>query len=74
MTAIGEIDELNSQIGVLLAEDGLPDLIRNMLVGIQHHLFDLGGEISIPGHASMSDAQVTLLENHLDNLNENLTR
>src|SRR4051812_29515650 len=46
--AIGAVDELNSAIGVLLCED-LPDLIRGCLDGVQHDLFDLGGELSVPG-------------------------
>jgi cob(I)alamin adenosyltransferase len=73
IVAIGEIDELNSHIGVLLAEEGLPDLIRSALIDIQHDLFDLGGEISIPGNTGMADTQVTHLENLLDRLNENLS-
>src|SRR5438270_12911403 len=46
--AIGEVDELNSTLGVLLAEP-LPDTVATLLVDIQHDLFDLGGELSIPG-------------------------
>src|SRR6266446_333145 len=48
--ALGDIDELNSAIGVLLAEE-LPPELRDALGEIQHDLFDLGGELSIPGHA-----------------------
>lgn len=70
--AIGEIDELNSQIGLLLAEPDLPQPIRDCLTGVQHDLFDLGGELSIPGHSSMTDVQVTQLEKTLDQLNETL--
>jgi cob(I)alamin adenosyltransferase len=70
--AIGAIDELNSQIGVLLAETGLSDAIRAHLTEVQHELFDLGGELSIPGHACITEAQVTRLENNLDQLNEAL--
>lgn len=54
---IGEIDELNSALGVVLAEQ-LPDNVREMLTAIQHDLFDLGGEIATPG-------QETLEENHI---------
>lgn len=73
IVAIGEIDELNSNIGVLLAEEDLPELIRSALVTIQHKLFDLGSEISTPGHASITDVQIGELEKLLDNLNENLS-
>src|SRR2546426_10114883 len=55
--ALGDIDELNSAIGVLLAEE-LPPELRDALGAIQHDLFDLGGELSIPGHALLGDAQV----------------
>jgi len=48
--AMGDVDELNSQLGVLLAEP-LPDDVRSLLVVIQHELFNLGGELSIPGYA-----------------------
>jgi cob(I)alamin adenosyltransferase len=61
IAAIGEVDELNSTLGVLLAEDVGPEL-RDELVSIQHDLFDLGGELSIPGHAAINDAHVARLE------------
>ena len=51
--AIGEIDELNSCIGVLLAEN-LPPRLRACLTDIQHDLFDLGGELCMPGHSSLT--------------------
>lgn len=69
--ALGEIDELNSTIGVLLAED-LPENMRAALSGIQHDLFDLGGEVCIPGHAGMGEEQVALLETLLDGYNRDL--
>ncbi|MBC7620586.1 MAG: ATP:cob(I)alamin adenosyltransferase, partial [Candidatus Saccharibacteria bacterium] len=47
--AMGEVDELNSHIGVLLCED-MPDTLRALLVETQHQLFNLGGELSIPGY------------------------
>jgi len=59
--ALGEIDELNSVLGVLLAER-VPAGVRRALVGVQHDLFDLGGEVSIPGHAMMRAAQVAQLD------------
>jgi cob(I)alamin adenosyltransferase len=69
--AIGEVDELNSAIGVLLAER-LPKDVRDCLTGVQHDLFDLGGELSIPGHPIMSAAHVRRLENLLDRFNTKL--
>lgn len=71
VAVLGEVDEFNSAIGVLLAES-LPDKIREVLEGIQHDLFDLGGDLSIPGRSSMSDAQVKRLEVLLDELNSAL--
>jgi len=61
IAALGEVDELNSTLGVLLAEE-LPDPVRTALLGIQHDLFDLGGELAIPGRPMMTDAQVAHLE------------
>jgi cob(I)alamin adenosyltransferase len=69
--AIGEIDELNSTLGVLLADE-LPPVLRALFVGIQHDLFDLGGELSIPGYVAMTEAQVAGLEAAVDDLNANL--
>ena len=69
--ALGEIDELNSAIGLLLAE-ALPTDVRAVLEGIQHDLFDLGGEVCIPGHTSMSEAQVARMEALLDDYNRDL--
>ncbi|MCE1239049.1 MAG: cob(I)yrinic acid a,c-diamide adenosyltransferase [Azonexaceae bacterium] len=59
--AIGEVDELNSMLGVLLCET-LPDAVRDALLGIQHDLFDLGGELCLPGMAVIQDAQVERIE------------
>jgi len=61
IAAIGDIDELNSTLGLLLAED-LPPELRDEFVSIQHDLFDLGGELSIPGRAAIDDAHVARLE------------
>ena len=63
--AIGAVDELNSFIGLLLTED-LEQEVRSKLEDIQHDLFDLGGDLSIPGRASMNAAQVGRLEKQLD--------
>jgi cob(I)alamin adenosyltransferase len=58
---IGEIDELNSTVGVLLAEP-LPENVRTALLRIQNDLFDLGGEICIPGSSYISEEHVARLE------------
>jgi cob(I)alamin adenosyltransferase len=71
VTALGEIDELNSVIGVVLAE-AIPEKIRAVLENIQHDLFDLGGDVSIPGRATMTEAQVQRLETLLDEFNSPL--
>ncbi len=52
VTAYGTVDEANSAIGVVLACD-IPDDVRYVLVSVQHQLFDLGGELCIPGHAAI---------------------
>ena len=69
--AIGTVDELNSFIGVLIAENPAEE-VRTKLEDIQHDLFDLGGDLSIPGRASMSEAQVSRLEKQLDDYNVSL--
>jgi cob(I)alamin adenosyltransferase len=69
--AIGCVDELNSAVGLLLCEE-LSDSIRDCLTGIQHRLFDIGGELSIPGHTMVTDDKVAALETVLDELNEDL--
>src|SRR4051812_17793461 len=68
VAALGDIDELNCAIGVVLAED-LPADARETLELIQHDLLDLGGEISIPGHAILGEAQVLRLEEQLETWN-----
>jgi len=70
--AIGDIDELNSQLGLLLTESTLPDSMRITLTRIQHELFELGGELSIPNYVRISDAMVTQLEQELDAMNDAL--
>ncbi len=69
--AIGAVDELNSTIGVLLAEP-LPDGIARCLTGVQHDLFDLGGELSIPGHRAITDAHVARVEEAVEEFNADL--
>lgn len=66
--AIGAVDELNSTIGALLAED-LPAEIAACLVDVQHDLFDLGGELSIPGYAAVTDAHVDRIEERVEHFN-----
>ncbi len=69
--AYGTVDELNSVIG-LLTSHALPDVIASQLLEIEHDLFDLGGELSIPGHSVVTDKQVERLEQCLDSLNADL--
>lgn len=69
--AIGEVDELNSSLGLLLCED-LPARVRAALLDIQHDLFDLGGELCLPGMAIMQDAQVARLEELAEEFNRDL--
>ncbi len=71
--AMGDVDELNSHIGVLLTE-ALPDEVRADLVDIQHDLFDLGGELCIPGFSMIKDMQVARLDERLANYNATLPR
>ena len=70
--AMGAIDELNSVIGLLMTEN-LPDDIDQCFTGIQHTLFDLGGELSIPGYSLVKTQDVARLEETLDKLNAHLT-
>ena len=69
--ALGAVDELNSFVGVLLAER-LPADVRACLTGVQHDLFDLGGELSIPGHAIVNAGHIRRLETLLDRFNAKL--
>ncbi|HEY5612133.1 MAG TPA: cob(I)yrinic acid a,c-diamide adenosyltransferase [Lysobacter sp.] len=71
VNAYGTVDEANSTIGLVLASD-LPDDIRTLLTAVQHQLFDLGGELCIPGHAAIFDADIERLEHHLDAHNDDL--
>ncbi len=69
--AYGTVDELNSAIGVVLACE-LPDGVREALSAIQHQLFDLGGELCIPGHAAIHGTDIDRLEQRLDGFNADL--
>jgi len=66
--AMGAVDELNSAIGVLLCE-ALPDDLRLCLTDVQNDLFDLGGELAVPGHEILADNHVARLESALDGFN-----
>jgi cob(I)alamin adenosyltransferase len=72
IAAMGDVDELNSHIGVLLCEP-LPEQVRTQLGLIQHDLFDLGGELCIPGHAMLNPQRVEALDELLRTLNSGLT-
>ena len=71
VNAYGTVDEANSCIGLLLASD-MPADIRDLLTRVQHQLFDLGGELCIPGHAAIFDADIDALEARLDHYNDDL--
>jgi cob(I)alamin adenosyltransferase len=71
--AMGDVDELNSHIGVLLCED-MPDTIRAVLVEIQHQLFNLGGELSIPGYELLKAEAVLDLDQALEEYNSALPK
>jgi cob(I)alamin adenosyltransferase len=71
IAALGDVDELNSAIGLILAED-IPAEVRAVLEQVQHDLFDLGGELSIPGHTLLTDNQVQDLEAALEQWNARL--
>jgi cob(I)alamin adenosyltransferase len=71
--AMGDVDELNSHIGVLLCED-MPEGIRTLLVEIQHQLFNLGGELSIPGYELLKPEAVLALDQALEEYNAQLPR
>ena len=73
IAALGDVDELNSTLGVLLAEP-LPDDVRELLVVIQHELFNLGGELSIPGYALLKIEAVARLDEALAHYNAALPR
>ena len=71
--AMGDVDELNSHIGVLLCDD-MPEAVRTLLVEIQHQLFNLGGELSIPGYELLKPEAVLALDEALAEHNEHLPR
>ena len=71
--AMGEVDELNSHIGVLLCEE-MPESVRSVLVEVQHQLFNLGGELSIPGFELLKPEAVLALDQALAQHNEHLPK
>jgi cob(I)alamin adenosyltransferase len=73
ITAIGEVDELNSHLGLLLCEP-LPDAVRELLVDVQHQLFNLGGELSIPGFELLKADALLQLDQALADHNAQLPR
>jgi len=71
VAALGDVDELNSVIGLLRTES-LPDPVQADLSTIQHDLFDVGAELCIPGHTALADAQVAFLDQRLAHYNSTL--
>ena len=71
--AMGDVDELNSHIGLLLCED-MPVDVRELLIDIQHQLFNLGGELSIPGFELLKDDALAQLDAALERYNATLPR
>jgi cob(I)alamin adenosyltransferase len=71
IAAIGTVDELNSALGRVLA-DSIPDLVRTCLVQVQHDLFELGAELSLPGQSRIGADHVARLEENLDAFNREL--
>jgi cob(I)alamin adenosyltransferase len=69
--AMGDVDELNSQLGLLLAE-ALPDDIRDLLTRIQHQLFDLGGELAMPEFTGINEAKLLALDEAIAHYNAGL--
>lgn len=69
---MGTVDELNCQLGVVIAHLASTHPVRLILESIQHQLFELGSELAIPGSAYIQDAHVSWLEEHLDTLNQHL--
>lgn len=70
--AYGTVDEANSALGVVLACASVPDDVRRCLTELQHDLFELGGELCIPGHAAVQPEFITRLEQELDRFNDDL--
>ena len=69
--AMGDVDELNSIIGLMLTE-AVPDILVDLLTQVQHDLFNLGGEICIPDYVILQQANIDNLEEAIDTLNDDL--
>ena len=72
VAAFGDVDETNSALGLLLAEPGLPAAVGATLTRIQHELFEIGAELSLPGYRQIESEHVARLEQELDALNAEL--
>ena len=72
MDLIGTVDEINSLLGLLAAEIPRDDSTHELILTCQHRLFDLGGELSIPGYSTISSEHVDYLESRIDSLNKEL--
>jgi len=72
--AFGTVDEANSAIGMVLAHDSVPEIVCFCLTEVQHDLFELGGELCIPGHSAVQQDFIDRLENELDAFNADLPR
>jgi cob(I)alamin adenosyltransferase len=70
--AFGTVDEANSALGMVLATPALPTDVVILLTNVQHELFDLGGELSVPGYRAIKQEHVDALERALDRFNEPL--
>jgi cob(I)alamin adenosyltransferase len=70
--AFGTVDEANSAIGIILACPTVPPPVRATLTDVQHDLFELGGELCIPGYSAITDSFIERLEGALDTLNADL--
>jgi len=69
--AMGDVDELNSVIGIMLTE-AMPEVLATTLTQIQHDLFNIGGEICIPGYVILQKSRIDDLEKTIDSLNDDL--
>lgn len=72
IVAMGEVDELNSALALVLAEAEVPETVRACLIRVQHELFSLGGSLSLPGHSLMEEDAPEQLERELDAFNASL--
>jgi cob(I)alamin adenosyltransferase len=67
--AIGAVDELNSTVGLLRAAPSLPEAISHCLLRVQHDLFDLGGELAVPGYEVLAQTHIDTLEGYVEQFN-----